>query len=94
LLNTRPIQTPMKTKNQNFSKINKTQIINFLNKKNQQQKNLPMNEKILIQFVMDINSNIVVCCYINSRTWKLTIDSNDLNKQWEILPKNPLPNSL
>jgi hypothetical protein len=84
----------MKTKNQNFSKINKTQIINFLNKKNQQQKNLPMNEKILIQFVMDINSNIVVCCYINSRTWKLTIDSNDLNKQWEILPKNPLPNSI
>jgi hypothetical protein len=51
LLNTRPIQTPMKTKNQNFSKINKTQIINFLNKK--------ISNKRTYQWMRRFSSNLL-----------------------------------
>lgn len=40
-----------------------------------------MNEEALVQFVPDIDSNVVVCGYIDSRTWKLAVDSNDLQKQ-------------
>ena len=39
-----------------------------------------MNEEILVQFVSDINDNVVISCYINNRTWKLLVDSNNLQK--------------
>nr|AFK46891.1 unknown [Lotus japonicus] len=38
----------------------------------------PMKEEALIQFVPDIDNNVVVCGYIDNRTWKLVVDSNDL----------------
>lgn len=37
-----------------------------------------MKEEALIQFVPDIDNNVVVCGYIDNRTWKLVVDSNDL----------------
>lgn len=39
-----------------------------------------MNKEALIQFVSNIDNNIVVCGYIDSRTRKLVVDSNDLQK--------------
>ncbi|RDX85916.1 hypothetical protein CR513_32821, partial [Mucuna pruriens] len=40
-----------------------------------------MNEEALVQLVPNIDSNVVVCGYIDSRTWELVVDSNDLQKQ-------------
>lgn len=39
---------------------------------------LPSNEKILVQFVPDIDSDIVVSSHINSWTWKFAINGDNL----------------
>ena len=43
-----------------------------------------MNEEALIQFVPDIDDNVVVCGHIDGRTWKLVVDSNDLKNKMQI----------
>jgi len=40
-----------------------------------------MKEEALIQFVPNIDGNIVVCGDIDSRTREFFVDSNDLQKQ-------------
>lgn len=37
-----------------------------------------MNEETLIQLVPDIDNDIVVCRYVNGRTWKFAIYGDDL----------------
>lgn len=75
LLNPRPVtkiqQIQLKETNPSLIKTFETE----------QRCTLPMNEEALIQFVPNIDDNIVVCGYINSRTWELVVDSNDLQKQ-------------
>ena len=56
---------------------------------------LPMNEEALVQLVPNIDSNVVVCGNIDSRTWELVVDGNDLQQKqcrrdMRAITKNPV----